>query len=71
MVTYGDVEQYVVVTGGIMSGLGKGITASSIGILLYSTLLLLCTAATITLLRLLSSNITGHGIGRLEPLWNR
>ncbi|GIT75064.1 MAG: hypothetical protein Ct9H300mP30_1260 [Methanobacteriota archaeon] len=28
--------RYVVVTGGVLSGLGKGVTASSIGVLLKS-----------------------------------
>ena len=28
--------KYVIVTGGVLSGLGKGITASSIGVLLKS-----------------------------------
>ena len=28
--------KYVVVTGGVLSGLGKGVTASSIGVLLKS-----------------------------------
>ena len=31
-----DCMKYVVVTGGVLSGLGKGITASSIGVLLKS-----------------------------------
>ena len=31
-----DYMKYVVVTGGVLSGLGKGVTASSIGVLLKS-----------------------------------
>ena len=31
-----DEMKYVVVTGGVISGLGKGVTASSIGVLLKS-----------------------------------
>ena len=31
-----DCMKYVVVTGGVLSGLGKGVTASSIGVLLKS-----------------------------------
>ena len=31
-----DEMKYVVVTGGVLSGLGKGVTASSIGVLLKS-----------------------------------
>ena len=31
-----DVMKYVIVTGGVLSGLGKGVTASSIGVLLKS-----------------------------------
>ena len=31
-----DKMKYVVVTGGVLSGLGKGVTASSIGVLLKS-----------------------------------
>ena len=31
-----DKMKYVIVTGGVLSGLGKGVTASSIGVLLKS-----------------------------------
>ena len=51
-----DCMKYVVVTGGVLSGLGKGITASSIGVLLKSAGL-----------RLTSVKIDPYLIAMLEP----